>query len=286
MCRLSDETGSKYLTYAQRKPASYPGKSNDNGQMGECWAVRPDGGPEIALANRERAFAPTQAKGHAGVTPCGLLRDCPPWPSDFPLVHSVGMTEFVAACWHLPQSPKAVEPNHATAHMFLGAVLMQTLRGDKGIAECEQALMLDRNLADAHGFIGLGKYLTGRGEEVEAHIQEALRLSPRDTRIFIWSMFVGMSKLTTGADLEAIKWFSRSLEANRNHALTHFHFAATLALLGSMQEARSAAQEGIALDPSFTIRRYRVHKRSDDPTYLAKRERFCEGMRLAGLPRG
>ena len=65
-------------------------------------------------------------------------------------------------------------PNHAMAHMFLGAVQMQTLRAAKGIAECEQALALDRNLADAHGFIGLGKYVTGRGEEVEAHIQEAL----------------------------------------------------------------------------------------------------------------
>jgi TolB-like protein/class 3 adenylate cyclase/Tfp pilus assembly protein PilF len=197
----------------------------------------------------------------------------------------VGSTHFEAAEKILIQV-LSLAPNHATAHMLLGAVLMQTLRGDKGIAECEQALALDRNLADAHGFIGLGKYLTGRGEEVEAHIQEALRLSPRDTRIFIWSMFVGMSKLTTGADLEAIRWFRRSLEANRNHALTHFHFAATQALVGSMQEARSAVQEGLALDPSFTIRRYRVHKRSDDPTYLAKRERFCEGMRLAGVPRG
>jgi tetratricopeptide (TPR) repeat protein len=49
-------------------------------------------------------------------------------------------------------------PNHAVAHLYLGAVQMQTLRAARGIAECEQALALDRNLADAHGFIGLGKY--------------------------------------------------------------------------------------------------------------------------------
>ena len=35
----------------------------------------------------------------------------------------------------------------------------------------------------------------GRGEDVEGHIQEALRLSPRDTRAFLWFMFVGMGKL-------------------------------------------------------------------------------------------
>jgi tetratricopeptide (TPR) repeat protein len=175
-------------------------------------------------------------------------------------------------------------PNHAMAHMLLGAVQMLTHRMAKGIAECEQALVLDRNLADAHGFIGLGKYLMGHGGEVAIHIQEALRLSPRDTRAFIWCMFVGMGKFAINADLEALAWFRRSLEANRNHALTHFHLAAVQGLVGDLREARSAAQAGLALDPSFTIRRYRVNARSDNPTYLTKRERFCEGMRLAGLP--
>jgi TolB-like protein len=177
-------------------------------------------------------------------------------------------------------------PNHAVAHLLLGAVQMQTLRAAKGIAECEQSLTLDRNLADAHGFIGLGKYLMGRGEEVEAHIQEALRLSPRDTRTFIWFMFVGMSKMAIGADLEALAWFRRSIEANRNHALTHFHFAATLALVGDLKEARLAAQAGLALDGGFTIRRYSAHGRSDNPTYRAKRARFYDGMRMAGVPEG
>jgi tetratricopeptide (TPR) repeat protein len=180
----------------------------------------------------------------------------------------------------------SLAPNHPRAHMFLGAVQMQTRRIARGIAECDQALALDRNLADAHGFIGFGKYLMGRGEEVEAHIQEAVRLSPRDTRVFIWFMFVGMSKLAIGTDLEAVAWFRRSLEANRNHALSHFHFAAAQALVGDVREARSAAQAGLVLDPGFTIRRYRINAKSENPIYLAKRERFYEGMRIAGVPEG
>jgi tetratricopeptide (TPR) repeat protein len=86
-------------------------------------------------------------------------------------------------------------PNHPRAHMLLGAVHIRTSRAAKGIAECHQALRLDRNLADAHGFIGLGKYVLERGEEVEGHIHDALRVSPRDTRAFLWFMFVGMAKL-------------------------------------------------------------------------------------------
>ena len=95
-------------------------------------------------------------------------------------------------------------PNHPRAHMLLGAVQIRTNRAAKGIAECRQALALDRNLADAHGFIGLGKHALGRDEEVEGHIQEALRLSPRDTRAFLWFMIVGMAKLHANADIEAL----------------------------------------------------------------------------------
>lgn len=177
-------------------------------------------------------------------------------------------------------------PNHPRGRMLLGAVHIQTNRVARGVAECQQALALDRNLAEAHGFIGLGKYELGRGEEVEGHIQEALRLSPRDTRAFLWFMFVGMGKFTTNADLEAVDWFRRSVEANPNQALSHFHFAAALAAVGDLSEARSSVETGLALDHSFTIRRYRVNAKADNATYLARRERFCEGMRIAGVPEG
>ncbi|WP_249160917.1 winged helix-turn-helix domain-containing protein [Bradyrhizobium manausense] len=179
-------------------------------------------------------------------------------------------------------------PNHPRAHMFLGAIQIRTNRAVKGIAECQQALALDPNLADAHGFIALGKYALGRGEEVEGHIQEALRLSPRDTRTFLWFMFVGMAKLMINADLEALNWLRRSIEANPNYALSHFHLAGVLAMMRDIKEARSSAEVGLALDPGFTIRRYDISVSflSDNPGWLARRECFYEAMRLAGVPEG
>jgi hypothetical protein len=99
-------------------------------------------------------------------------------------------------------------------------------------------------------------------------------------------MFVGLAKLSVNADVEALAWFRRSLEVNRNHPLAHFHFAAALGLIGDMRGARSAALAGLALDPSFTIRRYRINAKSGNPTYLETRERIYEGMRLAGVPKG
>ena len=100
-----------------------------------------------------------------------------------------------------------------------------------------------------------------------------------------WFVWVGIAKVALNADAEAVVWLRRGLEANRNYSIAHFHLAAVLARLGEMDEARAAVQAGLALDPNFTIRRFRAgNARSDDPTYLAGRERQCEGMRLAGVP--
>jgi TolB-like protein/class 3 adenylate cyclase len=180
----------------------------------------------------------------------------------------------------------SLAPNHAQAHSVLGLVQAFTNRAVQGIAECERALALDRNLADAHSFIGLAKYFLARGEETEGHIREALRLSPRDNNAYRWLMFVGIAKLSIGADAEAVVWLRRSIEANRNHPLPHCYLAAALSLLGSRDEARAAAQAGLVLNPAFTIRRYLARATSQHPSLVAARKRNSEGMRMAGVPEG
>jgi tetratricopeptide (TPR) repeat protein len=105
-------------------------------------------------------------------------------------------------------------------------------------------------------------------------------------RICRWMQFVGIAKGQIGADAEAAEWLRRSIEANRNFPLAHFHLAEALALLGRLDEARAVARTGLALQPDFTLRRYRMNALSDNPAYLAGRERSAHGMRLAGVPEG
>jgi TolB-like protein/class 3 adenylate cyclase/Tfp pilus assembly protein PilF len=174
-------------------------------------------------------------------------------------------------------------PQHARAHMYLGCVQILTKRAAQGIRQCERALALDRNLADAHAHIGAAMFFIGRGEETEAHIQEAFRLSPRDTGAFRWLHNVAIAKQILGDDAEAVLWHRRCLEANRNYPIAHFMLAGALALLGSLDEARPAVRAGLALDPTFTLRRMRG-RMSDDPTYVAGGKRIQEGMRIAGVP--
>jgi TolB-like protein/class 3 adenylate cyclase len=177
-------------------------------------------------------------------------------------------------------------PDHARGHMYLGFVYILTKRAAQGIAECEHALELDRNLAQAHAYIGLGKVFIGRAEEAEAHIAEALRLSPRDTMAYTWMTFVSVAKNQLGSWEQAVAWSRRAIEANRNFPLAYFHLAAALAQLSRLDEAHSAVKAGLALDPTYAISRARAARtaRSDDPTYMAGLEPIHEGMRKAGVP--
>jgi TolB-like protein/class 3 adenylate cyclase/Flp pilus assembly protein TadD len=192
---------------------------------------------------------------------------------------------FAAAEAKLTKALSSV-PDHARAHMFLGFVEMMTRRAAEGIAECEHALALDRNLASAHSFIGRGKILVGRAEETEAHVAEALRLSPRDTMANTWMMHAGFAKNQLGAWDQAVAWCRRAIEANRNHPTVWFHLAAALARLSRLDEAHSAVKAGLALAPTFSVSRARVNwtAPSDDPTYLAQLEPLLDGMRKAGVP--
>jgi tetratricopeptide (TPR) repeat protein len=180
----------------------------------------------------------------------------------------------------------SLAPNHAMGHYLTGLVEVFSNRATEGIAECERALALDRNLAIAHGLIGGAKYFSGRGEETEAYIHQAFRLSPFDTNAYAWLAWAGNAKSQLGADEEAAVWYRRGIEANRNFAAGHFFLAGALGLLARLDDARAAAQAGLLIDPSFTIRRFRLGASSDNPTYLAGRERLCEGMRHAGVPEG
>ena len=170
--------------------------------------------------------------------------------------------------------------------MSLGVVYILTRRAAQGIAECEHALALDRNLAHADASTGLGKMFVGRAEETETHIGGALRLSPRDTMAYTWMTYAGLAAFILGGYEQAGGWFRRAIEANRNYPLAHFGLAAALTQLGRLDEARSVAKTGLALNPTFTVARARSlwTATSDNASYLTGLEPAFEGLRQSGIP--
>ena len=177
-------------------------------------------------------------------------------------------------------------PDHPRAHMYLGLVEICTKRGTEGIAKCEHALALDRNLAHAHNLIGLGKTFIGRAEETEAHVAEALRLSPRDTLAYLGTECGGCGEAPP-RQLRASGCVASTVGRGQPKlSPSVFHLAAALAQLDRLDEAQAAVKAGLALNPTFTISRVRASRtaRTDDPTCLAQLECIFEGLRKAGVP--
>jgi tetratricopeptide (TPR) repeat protein len=103
-----------------------------------------------------------------------------------------------------------------------------------------------------------------------------MRLSPRDSFAWLWLQLAGGAKMALGANDEAVSLFRRSIENNRNSPLAYFLLAATLANLGRLEEAQSETKSGLALDPGFSIRRFRKGNENAGP--------LLDSMRKAGVP--
>ncbi len=178
----------------------------------------------------------------------------------------------------------AIQPRNYWAHLWLGYVQILTNRASRGIGELERALALNRNLGAAHAWIGLAKITLGRAEEAEAHIAEAFRISPSDGASFLWTHIQGVAKLHLARDEEATDLFRQSIDSSRNYPLNHFYNAAALSHLGRQSEAEAEVKAGLEISPAFSIPRFRAGAESDNPVYLAQRERIAEGMLKAGAP--
>ncbi|MCK1469068.1 adenylate/guanylate cyclase domain-containing protein (plasmid) [Bradyrhizobium sp. 131] len=177
-------------------------------------------------------------------------------------------------------------PSNALAHFVHANLLHVSGATERALRELQFAIALDRNLAWAHADAGFLKVLLGRAEEAEADLTKAIRLSPRDPALDRWYALLGIADLFLGRLNSALDRLRKSVEMNPNVAMAHFFLAAAFALSGRAAEGREARNAGLELDPHFTVARFRNERRSENPTFLAQRERIYEGLSLAGVPAG
>jgi len=175
-------------------------------------------------------------------------------------------------------------PDNANAHVTYGTVLYAMCAPEHALREFKLAIGLDGNLAIAHAYLGLMKFFLGRAGETRAHVEEAIRLSPRDPLLFRWHFFIGLADIYLGRVVRGIESMRKSVEINPNWGLSQFVLAGALALAGLLAEAAEVCAIARRLAPDFTIAKYRAEAISDNPVYLAQREYFDKGLRLAGVP--
>jgi TolB-like protein len=180
----------------------------------------------------------------------------------------------------------ALAPDWAEAHVTYGTVLFAMRAPERALREFEHAVSLTSNLATAHGYLALMKFFLGRAQETRGHVAEAMRLSPRDPLLFHWLFFIGVADVYLGHVVRGLESLRKSVEINPHWALSQFVLAGALALDGLRADAAEACAVARRLAPNFTVAKFRDEAVSDNPIYLAQRERFYEGLRLAGVPEG
>jgi TolB-like protein len=180
----------------------------------------------------------------------------------------------------------ALAPDSADAHLTYGMVLFAMRAPERALREFEFSVSLEASLATAHAYLGLMKVFLGRARETRAHVAEAMRLSPRDPLLFLWHFFIAVADIHLGRMVHALESLRKSVEINPKWGLSQFVLAGTLGLAGLLAEAAEVCAVAQRLAPNFTIAKFRAEAVSDNLVYRAQRERFCEGLRLAGAPEG
>jgi TolB-like protein len=145
------------------------------------------------------------------------------------------------------------------------------------------SLAVEANPNDSLAWLhkGVTHTFIGEGSKAAEAAELALRLSPLDPRRSYFESLAAGSQLMDGRYDRAIELASASLRANRLHASTLRVLATAQWHSGRHEDARQTVARIMALDPAFTIARYkRIHPAAGTPAA----ELVVTALLSAGVP--
>jgi tetratricopeptide (TPR) repeat protein len=166
------------------------------------------------------------------------------------------------------------------ALIALGHAHNLTGQWEKQLDACEAALRLDPSLSWAHYSRGAALVMRGRPDEGIAGLEKAMRLSPHDPRTRDFYVAMALAHFVAGRYEEAVDWGQRSLQQSPDHLPSYTQLAASYAQLGRIEEARSALQKRLRVQPNLSLASMKRVLVGADPDFV---ERYLDGLRKAGL---
>jgi adenylate cyclase len=145
----------------------------------------------------------------------------------------------------------------------------------------DRAIELNENSAFAWGLSVLTYCYLSKPDEALERFSRAWRLSPFDPLNYFYLFGAGMAEFLAGRYEQALPWLHKALRVNGRFLACHRQLTTCLAHLGRLAEARAAAAEVLALEPSFRVSTFASWYPLRPPENL---ERYVAGLRMAGLP--
>jgi len=178
----------------------------------------------------------------------------------------------------------SIEPDHATAHGALAALLTFQGRLEEAFGHFERQMALNPNLALAHSWLGIAHVLMGNARLAIRPHETAIELSPRDPRLSTYIRNLALAHLHLERDAEALILAERSVHVPRPWPRSYETLAMAYGVNGLHEEASAAVEVLRRHWPGYSIAAHKAEIMSDRPAFLAQRERLLEALRRAGLP--
>ncbi len=163
----------------------------------------------------------------------------------------------------------------------LGAAYSIARRAAQASPLIEKALILNPNSAWTWQRSGWLKLYLGQFDTAIEHFDQSIRISPLDVLNFNAFFGIGCSHFGGFRYEEAVAWLDKSLAARPSAVFVYRVLASALAHLDRLDEARQAVNTFRGAFPEVTISRIVETLPMNSQEYV---NRFCEGIRKAGLP--
>jgi adenylate cyclase len=185
-----------------------------------------------------------------------------------------------AAAIHHARTAITVGSDDATALAIAGLVIwFDEHDNTAALSLFDRALALSSSNVFAHCCSAVALAWMGKAEPAIERAERALRLSPFDSLNYLSYDALAISYFHTKRYEEAREAARGAIESNPRFSVPHALLTAALVRLGRDEEAKVAAQRVLALDPTFTIRRFSVTV-GFVPTVFTP---FADAWRAAGL---
>lgn len=180
----------------------------------------------------------------------------------------------------------AADPNSYHAHHAKARVLVAQKRAEEAIIEAERSLRLNPSFIPTYLDFCQANLALGMPEKTIEYADRAMRLSPPDPYLYVFYAQEGLAHIMQRRDDRAVACLRRAVANNPKFPSPVAYLAAALALTGQDAEARETLAQYLSLPGSKTrtIAAWRAMAYSNNPAYLAFRERIHEGLRKAEMP--
>lgn len=234
------------------------------------------GGNEEALRDFTRALEldPEFAIAHVMAAMCYSQRKRNHWPMD----EGVAKAEAKRLALRAAELGKDDAGALSMAGMVLGWVPLEV---DEGKALIDRALVLNPNLATAWSSSAWILAWKGEADLAIKHAERSMRLNPLEPVLPAMEYAIALAHFTAERYDLAVAWSEKAVAKLGSNLRALRILAASHALAGRVEQARSAGERIYAVWPSITlseVRKISAYQRPDD------RERMVRGLRIAGLP--